>query len=197
VLPALLAALAEVSRDCPLVLPAHPRTAGRLRDAGLPGTITVIPPAGYLDFIALEASARLVLTDSGGVQEETTVLGVPCLTLRDSTERPITVTEGTNQLVGRDPERIVKAASEVLATPPTSPRIPALWDGKAGRRIAAVLIGTHDGLFARANSLQKRQNIQGHQRPADELFPEGAIQAITLPRRARHSRCKYLYREST
>ncbi len=96
------------------MLPAHPRVAGRLAEAGLPATVTVIPPTGYLEFIALEASARLVLTDSGGVQEETTVLGVPCLTLRDNTERPVTVTEGTNQLVGRDPERIVKAARAVL-----------------------------------------------------------------------------------
>jgi UDP-N-acetylglucosamine 2-epimerase (non-hydrolysing) len=142
VLGALLPALAEVSRYCPLVLPAHPRTAGRLADAGLPATMMVIPPAGYLDFIALEASARLVLTDSGGVQEETTVLGVPCLTLRDSTERPVTVTEGTNQLAGRDPERIVRAARSVLDAPPPSPgkaRRPALWDGRAGQRIAAVL----------------------------------------------------------
>ena len=77
VLSALLPALAEISRDCPLVLPAHPRAAGRLREAGLPARVTIIPPAGYLDFIALEASARLVLTDSGGVQEETTVLGRP------------------------------------------------------------------------------------------------------------------------
>ena len=100
----------------------------------------VIPPLGYLDFIALEASARLVLTDSGGVQEETTVLGVPCLTLRDSTERPITLTEGTNQLVGRDPATIVKAADEVMAAPPPWPGRPALWDGQACERIAAALV---------------------------------------------------------
>jgi UDP-N-acetylglucosamine 2-epimerase (non-hydrolysing) len=81
----------------------------------------------------------VVLTDSGGVQEETTVLGVPCLTLRDNTERPITLSEGTNQLVGRDPERIVKAALSVLESPPPR-RAPALWDGQAGRRIAAVLM---------------------------------------------------------
>jgi UDP-N-acetylglucosamine 2-epimerase (non-hydrolysing) len=143
VLGALLTALAEISRSCPLVLPAHPRVAGRLRDAGLPARIRIIPPAGYLDFIALEASARLVLTDSGGVQEETTVLGVPCLTLRDSTERPITVTEGTNRLVGRDPDLIVKVAREVLAAPAPGPRRPALWDGKAGQRIAAVLVAGH------------------------------------------------------
>ena len=119
----LLAALAEISRSsCPLVLPAHPRVDGRLHGAGLPAAVRIVPPLGYLDFIALEASARLVLTDSGGVQEETTVLGVPCLTLRDNTERPITVTEGTNRLVGRDPDRIVGAAREVLAAPPPPPR---------------------------------------------------------------------------
>ena len=135
VLGALLSALAEISLRCPLVLPAHPRVAGRLRSAGLPARMRIIPPLGYLDFIALEASARLVLTDSGGVQEETTVLGVPCLTLRDNTERPITVTEGTNQLVGRDPDRIVKAAREVLAAPRPPPGRPALWDGQAGECI--------------------------------------------------------------
>src|ERR1035441_2133578 len=144
VLGALLVALTEISRSCPLVLPEHPRAADRLGAAGLPAGIRIIPPAGYLDFIALEASARLVLTDSGGVQEETTVLGVPCLTLRDSTERPITITEGTNRLVGRDPDLIVRAASEVLAAPPPQPRTPALWDGKAGRRIATVLVAGHD-----------------------------------------------------
>jgi len=138
VLAALLPALDEVARQCPLILPAHPRAAGRLHDAGLSGRVRIIPPAGYLDFIALESAARLVLTDSGGVQEETTVLGVPCLTLRDSTERPITLTEGTNRLVGRDPGRIVAAARQVLAAPPP-PRRPALWDGRAGQRIAAAL----------------------------------------------------------
>ena len=139
VLGALLTALAEIARSgCLLVLPAHPRTRGRLRGAALPEGVRVIPPLGYLDFIALEASARLVLTDSGGVQDETTVLGVPCLTLRDNTDRPITVTEGTNRVVGRDPDRIVAAAREVIADPPP-PRAPALWDGKAGARIAAAM----------------------------------------------------------
>jgi UDP-N-acetylglucosamine 2-epimerase (non-hydrolysing) len=138
VLATLLSALAEVARLCPLVLPAHPRAAGRLREAGLPARITVIPPAGYLDCIALQASAAMVLTDSGGVQEETTALGVPCLTLRDNTERPITITEGTNRLVGREPDRIVAAARQVLDSPP-APRTPALWDGRAGQRIASVL----------------------------------------------------------
>jgi UDP-N-acetylglucosamine 2-epimerase (non-hydrolysing) len=145
-LSALLTALGEIAARCPVVLPAHPRAAGRLAEAGLSSRIQVIPPAGYLDFIALQAAARLVLTDSGGVQEETTVLGVPCLTLRDNTERPITLTEGTNQLVGRDPERIVKTAASVLDSPPAARR-PGLWDGQAGRRIAATLLsgGGPDG----------------------------------------------------
>jgi UDP-N-acetylglucosamine 2-epimerase (non-hydrolysing) len=140
VLGALLGALTEISRSCPLVWPAHPRVAGRLDHAGLPAGVRVIPPAGYLDFIALEASARLVLTDSGGVQEETTVLGVPCLTLRDSTERPVTITEGTNRLVGRDPDLVVKAVREELGAPPPLARRPALWDGQAGQRIAETLV---------------------------------------------------------
>jgi UDP-N-acetylglucosamine 2-epimerase (non-hydrolysing) len=146
VLEPLLSALDSLARACPLVLPAHPRTAQQLRDRGMSDRVRVIPPAGYLDFVALQASARLVLTDSGGVQEETTALGIPCLTLRDNTERPITVTEGTNQLVGRDPERIVAAALGVLAAPPPA-RAPALWDGHAGERIAAALIscGRQDG----------------------------------------------------
>src|ERR1022692_2378240 len=144
VLATLVRALDDVARLCPLVLPAHPRAATRLRGAGLSGQVRVIPPAGYLDFVALQASARLVLTDSGGVQEETTVLGVPCLTLRDNTERPVTLTVGTNQLVGRDPGRIVAAARQVLASPP-APRRPALWDGCAGERIAAVLLASGAG----------------------------------------------------
>jgi UDP-N-acetylglucosamine 2-epimerase (non-hydrolysing) len=143
VLAALLAALDEVAVLCPLVLPAHPRAAARLRDAGISERIRLLPPAGYLDFIALQASARLVLTDSGGVQEETTVLGVPCLTLRANTERPVTLTEGTNQLVGRDPARIAAAARQVLNSG-AAPRRPALWDGHAGQRIAAELLAGSD-----------------------------------------------------
>ena len=139
VLSGLLSALDEVARSCPLVLPAHPRAAQRLRDWGLSDRVRIIPPAGYLDFVALEALARLVLTDSGGVQEETTALGVPCLTMRDNTERPITVTEGTNQLVGRDPERIIQAALGVLSARPPLHR-PVLWDGHAGQRIAEILV---------------------------------------------------------
>jgi UDP-N-acetylglucosamine 2-epimerase (non-hydrolysing) len=135
----LLTALGEVAREVPVILPVHPRTASRLEQVGLPAGIRLVPPAGYLDFIALQASARLVLTDSGGVQEETTALGVPCLTMRDSTERPITITEGTNLLVGRDSARIVEAARRVLASSPAK-RTPALWDGHAGDRVADALL---------------------------------------------------------
>ena len=113
--------------------------APHLAVLGLPPGVRVIDPLGYLDFVTAEASARLVLTDSGGVQEETTALGVPCLTLRDTTERPITITEGTNVLVGRDPTRIVAEARRVLADG-VAPRRPALCDGRAGERIADVLL---------------------------------------------------------
>jgi len=133
----LLDALGQVTAQLPIVFPVHPRTRSRLAGK-LPAGLLAIEPAGYLDFLALQVGARLVLTDSGGVQEETTVLGVPCLTLRDNTERPITVTEGTNRVVGREPSAVVAAALETLAFPP-APRRPALWDGKAAERIADVL----------------------------------------------------------
>ncbi len=139
VLGALLKALGEIAGSCPLLLPAHPRALGRLNELGVPAGVRVVPPAGYLDFIALQDSARIVLTDSGGVQEETTALGVPCVTLRDNTERPITVEQGTNVLAGRDPERIVATVTRVLDTPP-APRRPELWDGRASDRIADVLL---------------------------------------------------------
>ncbi|MGW6783312.1 non-hydrolyzing UDP-N-acetylglucosamine 2-epimerase [Streptomyces sp. NPDC054987] len=141
----LLKALGEIAGRCPLLLPVHPRAADRLAEAGVPDGIRLVPAAGYLDFVALQDSARLVLTDSGGVQEETTALGVPCVTLRDNTERPVTIEEGTNVLAGTDPDRIVATAEQVLDAPP-EPRCPALWDGRAGERIAAVLL---DGGTAR------------------------------------------------
>lgn len=135
----LLGALGDVALECPLIFPVHPRTRSRLAAADLPPGLRLIDPAGYLDFIALEAAARLVLTDSGGVQEETTVLGVPCLTLRENTERPITVSDGTNIVVGRDPGRIVAEARRVLRDGVPA-RKPKVWDGNAGVRIASVLI---------------------------------------------------------
>lgn len=137
-LTALIAALGKVAAECPLVFPVHPRTRSRL-GGNLPDGIHAVEPLGYLDFLALQADARLVLTDSGGVQEETTVLGIPCLTLRDNTERPITVTEGTNRVVGTNPDDVLAAAREVFAHPPDIRR-PALWDGNAGERIASALL---------------------------------------------------------
>lgn len=138
VLAGLLSALGQVARECPLVFPVHPRTRAALDGHDLPDGLRPVPALGYLDFLALEAGARVVLTDSGGLQEETTVLGVPCLTLRDETERPITVSEGTNEVVGREPERIVAAARAALGRPVT-PQRPDGWDGHAAERVAAVL----------------------------------------------------------
>ncbi|HSH59085.1 MAG TPA: UDP-N-acetylglucosamine 2-epimerase (non-hydrolyzing), partial [Acidimicrobiales bacterium] len=135
----LLSALNTVAEHCPLVFPVHPRTKVHLAGQVLSPSLRLVEPVGYLDFVALEAGARLVLTDSGGVQEETTVLGVPCLTLRATTERPITVTHGTNTVVGLDPERIVAEAARVLRDG-VEARCPPLWDGRAGERIASVLL---------------------------------------------------------
>ena len=137
---ALLKALGLVSGEIPIVFPVHPRGRASLESLGLLDLsgVLVTPPLGYLEFMGLMSDARLVLTDSGGIQEETTVLGVPCLTLRDNTERPITLTMGTNRLVGRDPDFIYKTALEVLNDPPRG-RIPPLWDGHAGERVAEIL----------------------------------------------------------
>lgn len=138
-------ALGELARRLPIVLPIHPRTRGRFADFGLlgrltaSGHVTLIDPLGYFDFLSLMDNARLVFTDSGGIQEETTALGVPCLTFRENTERPITVNEGTNQLVGTDVERVATAADRVLANGASAGRIPELWDGRASERILAVL----------------------------------------------------------
>jgi UDP-N-acetylglucosamine 2-epimerase (non-hydrolysing) len=127
----------------PVVFPAHPRTATALVEYGieLAGHVRLLPPAGYLDFAALASQARLVLTDSGGLQEETTALGIPCLTLRENTERPITVEEGTNEVVGTDPARILSVAREVLAGRGKQGRTPPRWGGKAGERVAEALLG--------------------------------------------------------
>ena len=104
-------------------------------------SLQLIEPLGYLDFLKLMAHARVVLTDSGGIQEETTILGTPCLTLRENTERPVTVEMGTNRLVGSDPVRILEAYREVMAENGMAARTPPLWDGQAARRIAEYIIG--------------------------------------------------------
>jgi len=134
-------ALAEVSRSLPLVFPVHPRTRANMDkfDIRLGDGVTLLPPLAYMPFLDLWKDAAVVLTDSGGLQEETTSLGVPCLTLRENTERPITVSEGSNVLVGSDPQRIVHEVSEILAGRGKQGRRPALWDGCAAQRIAEVL----------------------------------------------------------
>jgi UDP-N-acetylglucosamine 2-epimerase (non-hydrolysing) len=133
--------LADIAGSLPVLFPVHPRTRERLAGSGAGwGKVILTPPMDYDDFIALEAEARLVITDSGGVQEETTVLGTPCLTYRTTTERPITVEQGTNELIGVDPSALKEAAERSLAAevPEQAPEIP-LWDGKAGPRAAAAI----------------------------------------------------------
>jgi UDP-N-acetylglucosamine 2-epimerase (non-hydrolysing) len=133
--------LEEIHQEIPIVFPLHPRTAGALRDrlGGRELRLCTMPPLGYLEFLRLMADARLVLTDSGGIQEETTVLGVPCLTLRENTERPVTITHGTNRLVGSNPEAIRNEVRKVLDAPSPRGSTPELWDGRAAPRIADVL----------------------------------------------------------
>ena len=166
----LAAALSEIGRRVPVLFPTHPRTAERLRAFGLaaqfdfqsatqagthsgaasrPATdgwdregrgVRLVPALGYLEFLHLMSAAACVLTDSGGIQEETTALGVPCLTLRESTERPITVDEGTNTIVGLDPARILSAAGDALSGRSRRGGLPPLWDGHAGERIVSILL---------------------------------------------------------
>jgi UDP-N-acetylglucosamine 2-epimerase (non-hydrolysing) len=138
-LAAALAAVRRVGAEVPIVYPVHPRTRQRIADAGLEGQMRLLAPLGYLDFLALMDQATMVLTDSGGIQEETTVLGVPCLTLRAETERPITVSEGTNVVVGLDADLILAESRNILRGAGKRGRIPALWDGHAAERIVAVL----------------------------------------------------------
>jgi len=136
--------LSEAAQKVPLVCALHPRTMANVASFGLGGRLLsdrllVLPPQGYLEMLGLMSAATVVLTDSGGMQEETTALGVPCLTMRENTERPITVEQGTNTLVGRDRGRILELIDEILATGGKRGRMPDLWDGRAAERIAAHL----------------------------------------------------------
>ena len=137
----LMRVLAEIALQLPLVFVLHPRTKTKLESFGLahlldPRNVALLPPQGYLEMLGLMAPATLVLTDSGGLQEETTALGVPCLTLRENTERPITVEEGTNTMVGRDRDAILRGVDEILTGRGKRGRVPELWDGRAAQRIA-------------------------------------------------------------
>jgi UDP-N-acetylglucosamine 2-epimerase (non-hydrolysing) len=142
----ILEALEAIQQRLPIIFPAHPRTRARIEEFGFQEALARQPnliitdPLGYLDFLQLYSNSRLVLTDSGGIQEETTALGIPCLTLRHNTERPVTVTEGTNRVVGNDAEVIKREAMDALDRAPGSGRVPELWDGKAASRIVDAIL---------------------------------------------------------
>jgi UDP-N-acetylglucosamine 2-epimerase (non-hydrolysing) len=151
----LLETVRQVSEKIPVLFPVHPRTRKALDDHGLQAyldteRIVCLPPLGYLEMLGLISSARLVLTDSGGLQEETTVVGVPCITLRENTERPVTVDQGTNTIAGHDRELIMSVVDTVLTDGGKRGRTPELWDGKAADRIKQVL---HDWLQQRREQL--------------------------------------------
>ena len=145
VLGRLLDALDVVQRDMPVIFPIHPRTRKNIEGSPLAGRVAgmanlrLMDPAGYLEFLKLTACARLVLTDSGGIQEETTILKVPCLTLREATERPITVEVGSNRVVGTDPESILSGYRAIMNGEGRQAGIPLLWDGHAAERIVKIM----------------------------------------------------------
>jgi UDP-N-acetylglucosamine 2-epimerase (non-hydrolysing) len=153
ILEGIIRVLAKVAREWPLVFPVHPRTRQSLENLNglrsilhfgmqrpLAKGVYCLEPLGYLDFMSLVSKARIVLTDSGGIQEETTVLGIPCLTLRENTERPVTVTHGTNRIVGASPAKIMQEAEQVLNKPQRILDPPPLWDGLASQRIVRILL---------------------------------------------------------
>jgi UDP-N-acetylglucosamine 2-epimerase (non-hydrolysing) len=140
----ILKALEEIARELPVIFPLHPRTRRRMEEFGLEAAdqngLWLLNPFSYLEFLGLQRQATAVITDSGGIQEETTFLGVPCLTLRTTTERPVTMKEGTNILIGEEPERLYPEVQAILGGQRNTGRIPPLWDGKAAQRIAGVLV---------------------------------------------------------
>lgn len=138
----IMKAIADISQDIPVLFPVHPRTRQRILELNLPHlppTLQLVEPLGYLDFLALQHQATLVITDSGGIQEETTFLGVPCLTVRENTERPITVEMGTNILVGQDMQRLRAEVGRILTGEAKQGRVPPLWDGRTAERIAEII----------------------------------------------------------
>jgi UDP-N-acetylglucosamine 2-epimerase (non-hydrolysing) len=141
-LEVVLSRLAEIGRELPVVLPTHPRTARALErlDPDAAAEITLTEPLSYLNFLSLQVDAAAVLTDSGGVQEESTYLGVPCFTLRSTTERPVTIVSGTNSLLGLDPDRILEIPGQIARNGHVQPSQPALWDGRAAGRLVEVLL---------------------------------------------------------
>jgi UDP-N-acetylglucosamine 2-epimerase (non-hydrolysing) len=148
-LKGILESLLEVNRDLAVVFPAHPRTRKRISDFGLnAGHLLLLDPLPYVDFLGLQSRATVVITDSGGIQEETTYLGIPCLTVRENTQRPITVSMGTNVLVGRDRDKLRSELSRVLGSDPKKRTVPPLWNGHSGERIAEILVERLSGVRA-------------------------------------------------
>jgi len=153
VLPTILGALEDIGRQIPLVFPMHPRTRDRIEQLGLSMSgdhCRIIAPRGYTDFVSLQKNARFVITDSGGVQEETTYLGVPCFTLRENTERPVTIDVGTNVLIGRDLELLRQEVGKILEGIMPTGSVPDLWDGRAGERVASAVASYLEGRLAAA-----------------------------------------------
>lgn len=146
-LSGIMDALADIQKKLPVLFPLHPRTRQRIVETGLferardLANLKLLEPLGYLEFLGLMAQAKLVMTDSGGIQEETTILGIPCLTLRENTERPVTLTEGTNELVGSRAERIIAGVQRIMNGKTGIYKYPELWDGHAAERIVNVLLG--------------------------------------------------------
>lgn len=173
----LVSSLEEASQELAFVFPVHPRTRQKMSELGIgqngKGRIRFLEPLPYLMFLALQRKATVVITDSGGIQEETTFLGIPCLTVRENTERPVTVSMGTNILVGRDVPRLVKEIGRVLDRPGKQGDIPPLWDGHAAERIASVIAG--DGslspqadapLVTRLHEESSQKKAQGRSQPS-------------------------------
>lgn len=145
ILARLMRVVGEISQKIPLVFPVHPRTQQKIEATGLMSLlpadrVRLLPPVAYLEMLGLMQTAKLVLTDSGGLQEETTALGIPCVTIRENTERPITIMQGTNTLAGTDADKIMACVDEILSTGGKSGRIPELWDGQAAPRIVEAII---------------------------------------------------------
>jgi len=166
-LPRILETLIDISADIPLIFPIHPRTRQRMADMGLSvdgSQLQLADPLGYLDFLALQKNAKLIITDSGGIQEESTYLGIPCLTVRENTERPVTVTMGTNILVGQDMAKLRAETKRILDGDAKIGQIPPLWDGHSGERIASLLA---DG--------DKAANLMADDHITQEIKPAAAL----------------------
>ena len=195
----MLDAFLDISKRMPVIFPAHPRTLKRIQDEDLGDyfvdhfvqgpepwdsrvRIRLVPPLGYLDFLRLMSEAKVVLTDSGGIQEETTILGVPCITLRDSTERPVTLEHGTNVLVGSDPEKIIREFDRVSRNEQKSNRSPRYWDGNAAKRIIKVLV---DDFLPEQSSATARWDLESESKELSQSESERNPPLVLVSKRPR------------